>query len=94
MPRPACPKCREQACSRKKRLGLFQRFILPRLGWFPWQCGSCQRVFLVKERGKSKRKKHVPGSVYDPWQQNHSHNLDKTPQQAHESREQDEFLDD
>ncbi len=68
MPRPACPKCGERQCSRKKRQGLWQRFILPSFGWFPWQCSSCRRVFLVKERGKSKRKKFKAGHSYTAFQ--------------------------
>jgi hypothetical protein len=82
MPRPACPRCGERDCSRKKREGLWQRFILPRFGWFPWRCSACQRVFLVRERGKSKRKKdeagqfhtsHQPGQPL-PSHDNGSHN--------------------
>ena len=72
MPRPACPKCKERQCSRKKRDGLWQRFILSRLGWYPWQCTSCRKIFLVKERGKSKRKAFVSGQTipgYKPVRQ-------------------------
>jgi len=47
---------------------LWERFVLPRLGWYPWQCSSCRRVFFVKERGKSKRKKFAPGQTYTSWQ--------------------------
>jgi predicted RNA-binding Zn-ribbon protein involved in translation (DUF1610 family) len=77
MPRPACPKCGERQCSRRKREGLFQRFFLSRLGWFPWQCSSCRKIFLVKERGKSKRRPsagdRVIGSSHQPLQSSFSH---------------------
>ncbi len=68
MPRPNCSKCGEQQCSRTKRVGLWQRFILPRFGRFPWQCSSCGKIFLVKERGKSKRRRFEGGQIYTPWQ--------------------------
>ncbi len=55
MPRPACPKCGEKHCSRRKREGIVQILVWPRLGWYPWQCGACRHVFIVKFRGKSKR---------------------------------------
>jgi predicted RNase H-like nuclease len=59
MPRPACPKCGEKQCSRRKREGFFQILIYPSLGWYPWQCSSCRKVFVVKERGKSKRRRKI-----------------------------------
>jgi hypothetical protein len=55
LPRPACSKCKSLDCSRVKRDGLMQTLVLPRFGYFPWKCTSCGNVFLIKERGKSKR---------------------------------------
>jgi hypothetical protein len=83
MPRPACPKCKARECSRKKRQGLFERFILPRLGWYPWQCSSCRKVFLVKERGKRKRKPFAPGQNYTQWRAGDA----PSPQPLHEHDE-------
>jgi hypothetical protein len=59
MPRPACPKCGEEQCSRRKREGFFQILIYPSLGWYPWQCSTCRKVFVVKERGRSKRHRKI-----------------------------------
>jgi hypothetical protein len=61
LPRPACPKCGEKHCSRRNREGLIQLLIWPRLGWYPWQCGACRHVFIVKFRGKSKHKRPTDG---------------------------------
>lgn len=77
MPRPACPKCKELQCSRKKRVGLWQRFILPRFGWFPWECTSCRKVFLIKERGKSKRRHPKTSQTYNPDQPDQTTEYDR-----------------
>jgi hypothetical protein len=56
MPRPSCPRCGAPQCSRRKREGLLQILIYPRFGLFPWRCSACRKVFLLKERGKSRRR--------------------------------------
>jgi hypothetical protein len=50
-------------------VGLFQVLIAPRLGLFPWHCDACRKLFLVKERGKSKNKEHTKFAdhMLNPW---------------------------
>jgi hypothetical protein len=54
---------------RRKREGLFQILIAPHLGLYPWHCSACRKVFLVKERGKSKNKNKAKFADYinTPW---------------------------
>jgi len=66
MPRPSCPRCGAPQCSRRKREGLFQIFLYPRFGLFPWQCSACRKVFLMKERGRSKRRDRVHEKLEPP----------------------------
>jgi hypothetical protein len=30
---------------------------MPKIGYFPWECGACRTVFLLKYRGKKRRKR-------------------------------------
>ena len=50
-----CPKCGGQESSRIKRVGVLQKFILPPLGLFPWECSDCRRVFFLRARGTAKK---------------------------------------
>ena len=79
MPRPSCPKCGEKECSRRKREGFLQIFIYPRLGWFPWQCGSCRNVFIVPERGKSKRRRRTGEHTASSPTKPHPTRANRTP---------------
>jgi hypothetical protein len=34
-----------------RRQGFLMRHLAPYLGLFPWECGSCRKVFVSRERG-------------------------------------------
>jgi hypothetical protein len=51
-----CPNCDEMELTRIARSGFMQERIYPKLGMFPWECGQCRQVFLLKSRGRSYRK--------------------------------------
>ncbi len=63
MPQPTCPKCQKGVCTRVKREGWFQTELLPRFGYFPWECSSCRKVSLLKRRGQRKRKPNDPTEI-------------------------------
>jgi hypothetical protein len=49
-----CRRCGGTRLSRTRRQGLFQEYVLPLLGLFPWECGDCRRILLLKTRGRTK----------------------------------------
>jgi ribosomal protein L37AE/L43A len=51
-----CPKCEEVELTRVARKGFLQEHIYPKFGLYPWECGQCRQVFLLKARGKSYRR--------------------------------------
>ena len=46
-----CPNCRAQQTRRVKQQGFFQKMILRRVGYYPWECRFCKSRFLLKDRG-------------------------------------------
>ncbi len=57
MPDPICPNCGSTRTYRKKREGLLQTKIYPKLGKYPWECTDCRKPFISKGRGVAKRRK-------------------------------------
>ena len=53
---PPCPHCKSPVTRRARRTGLLQNVVYPRLGLFPWECTACRRIFLVKQRAKSRHR--------------------------------------
>ena len=51
-----CPQCDGIELRRQGRVGFLQRSILPRFGLFPWECGLCRKVYLLRQRSSSDRK--------------------------------------
>lgn len=51
-----CPNCSEFELTRVARHGFMQERIYPKFGMFPWECGQCRQIFLLKSRGRSYRK--------------------------------------
>jgi hypothetical protein len=51
-----CPNCEKGHLVRTKRKGLLEKYVLGRLGRYPWECVLCrQRVQLsVREEAKTK----------------------------------------
>jgi|GEM_PF-1979226 len=45
-----CSKCNSGELRRIKRTGLWQKFILPLLDYYPWECPQCRVVQIVKHR--------------------------------------------
>ena len=60
--KPHCPQCDGIELRRQGRIGFFQRAVYPRLGLFPWECGLCRKVFLLKQRSTEYRQ-HVPETL-------------------------------
>ncbi len=48
--RPQCPHCENIELRRHARTGLWQRKVMPRLGYFPWECGQCREIFMLRMR--------------------------------------------
>ncbi len=63
---PLCPKCSSARTARTKRKSLLQRFVLHRMGLYPWECSGCRTVFMFKNRGKLKRRRRTTGEVHLP----------------------------
>jgi hypothetical protein len=51
-----CPNCSEFELTRVARHGFMQERVYPKFGMFPWECGQCRQIFLLKSRGRSYRK--------------------------------------
>ncbi len=54
--KPRCPQCEGIELRRQGRVGFLQRVVLPRFGLFPWECGMCRRVFLLRQRANGYRR--------------------------------------
>jgi DNA-directed RNA polymerase subunit RPC12/RpoP len=51
----ACPRCRGYHTTRAHRRSFFQKFVLFRLGYFPWKCIDCNHRFFSQDRGHNLR---------------------------------------
>jgi hypothetical protein len=51
-----CPRCKWGKMARVARHGFLEERILARWGVFPWECSSCRKRFLRRERGGRKRR--------------------------------------
>jgi hypothetical protein len=47
---PLCPHCENIELRRQGRVGIWQRVIMPWFGLFPWECGLCRRIFMLRQR--------------------------------------------
>ncbi len=52
-----CLKCGGGIAIRINRSGFWQCNVWGRLGYYPWKCGACGRVFLFRRRGLRQRSK-------------------------------------
>jgi hypothetical protein len=48
--KPHCRYCDVIELRRQGRTGFWQTRILGRLGFYPWECGLCRRIFLLRQR--------------------------------------------
>lgn len=47
---PCCPICGCSQLRRIPRTSFAQKKILPKLGYYPWECGECKEPFLLRRR--------------------------------------------
>jgi len=50
-----CLKCGGGIAIRINRSGFLQRKVFSHFGFYPWKCGACGRIFLVRRRGDRPR---------------------------------------
>ncbi len=55
MSEPSCPQCHSLQPHRIRQEGFWQRAVLQKFGFYPWECRFCKAVFVLKDRGLSKR---------------------------------------
>ncbi|HEY0784886.1 MAG TPA: hypothetical protein VGD62_03385, partial [Acidobacteriaceae bacterium] len=53
--KPQCPQCEAIELRRNGRVGFLQRKVYPRFGYFPWECGQCRQIFMLKQRSTGYR---------------------------------------
>ncbi len=51
---PRCERCENIELRRQGRVGFLERAVLPRFGFFPWECGLCRDVTYRKQRSAAK----------------------------------------
>ncbi len=52
--RPFCPHCEQAPLRRNGRAGFWQTAVLPKLGYYPWECALCRRLFYLRQRTQGK----------------------------------------
>ena len=70
--RPYCSHCDGITLDRRVRVGFWQRAVLPRFGYFPWECSLCRRVFLLRQQlvvatGPPQEERFFLDSKLLPW---------------------------
>lgn len=53
--KPHCRYCDVIELRRQGRTGFWQTRVLARLGFYPWECGLCRRIFLLRQRYQRQR---------------------------------------
>ena len=69
-PKPHCPDCESVELRRQGRTGFLQTVVLPRLGLFPWECGLCRKIFLLRQR-RTRYRKHATEPLVLPLHREH-----------------------
>jgi ribosomal protein L37AE/L43A len=46
----ACPLCNSRVVRRTRRHGFWQKFVLCRMGIYPWVCRECKHHFVLGSR--------------------------------------------
>jgi len=41
---------------RLERKGFMQLNVYPLFGYYPWECGMCKQLFMIKKRYRRKRR--------------------------------------
>ena len=61
--KPHCPQCDGVELRRQGRIGFLQRAVYPRFGLFPWECGLCRKVYMLKQRTTDYRQHSLEASI-------------------------------
>jgi DNA-directed RNA polymerase subunit RPC12/RpoP len=56
-PKIRCPQCGGDHPRRLERKGFLQDRVYPLFGYYPWVCGACKSIFLMRKRYRRKTKK-------------------------------------
>jgi transposase-like protein len=63
---PSCPKCGNTRTARRRRSGLLETLVLPRLGLYPWECNGCRTNFNYSNRGRIRRSRKPMDEMHVP----------------------------
>jgi len=61
--KPHCPRCDGIELRRQGRIGFWQRVVLPKVGVFPWECGLCRNVYMLRQRSTEYRQHSTEASL-------------------------------
>jgi len=50
--RMRCPECHQVSMHRVRRSGFLENWILPKFGYYPWECPNCEIKKILKARGR------------------------------------------
>ena len=53
--KPRCLQCEGIELRRQGRFGFWQRVIAPHFGLFPWECGLCRKIYMLRQRSTGYR---------------------------------------
>jgi hypothetical protein len=57
MPPKTCARCGDGPLRRVNRKGWLERVLLPKLGFFPWECVQCRTRRFVRDSGEGPAKR-------------------------------------
>ena len=60
---PECPKCDSTSTRRRARAKSLSHRLMFLMGFFPWECLTCQRIFFSRKR-YARTKRHPLGEIY------------------------------
>lgn len=58
-----CPACGYKRVHRLERKGFMQLNVYPLFGYYPWECGMCRQLFMIKKRYRRKRRSNHESSA-------------------------------
>ena len=61
--KPRCLQCDGIELRRQGRFGFWQRVIAPHFGLFPWECGLCRKIYMLRQRSTGYRQHSVEARV-------------------------------
>jgi hypothetical protein len=60
---PQCPQCEVIELRRQGRTGFLQKVVWSYFGYYPWECGLCRQIYMLKQRATSYRQHATPAPV-------------------------------